>query len=212
MKVLKFGGTSVGSVDSIKTVISILEKNLAEGQRIAVVFSAMGGVTNRLSYKGFNLSFLISGRIGGVVTSFTNAVIYADGVTEETLAGRDGMVVEGVQAADGSANTVSTTAEAYWKFVGGRNTPIGEAFTYSASNIRLREATLGYSIPASMLAKSPFQGASLSIVGRNLFFLMNKAKGFDPELVAGSANTTVGLESFSMPSTRSLGVSLNLTF
>ena len=170
-----------------------------------------GGVTNRFSYKGFNLSFLISGRIGGVVTSFTNAVIYADGVTEETLAGRDGMVVEGVQT-DGSANTVSTTAEAYWKFVGGRNTPIGEAFTYSASNIRLREATLGYSIPASVLAKSPFQGASLSIVGRNLFFLMNKAKGFDPELVAGSANTTVGLESFSMPSTRSLGVSLNLTF
>ena len=48
MKVLKFGGTSVGSVDSIKTVISILEKNLAEGERIAVVFSAMGGVTNRL--------------------------------------------------------------------------------------------------------------------------------------------------------------------
>src|SRR5687768_15752628 len=48
MKVLKFGGTSVGSVDSIKTVISILEKNLAKGERIAVVFSAMGGVTNRL--------------------------------------------------------------------------------------------------------------------------------------------------------------------
>jgi bifunctional aspartokinase / homoserine dehydrogenase 1 len=48
MKVLKFGGTSVGSVDSIKTVISILEENLAKGERIAVVFSAMGGVTNRL--------------------------------------------------------------------------------------------------------------------------------------------------------------------
>lgn len=48
MKVLKFGGTSVGSVDSIKTVINILESNLANGERIAVVFSAMGGVTNRL--------------------------------------------------------------------------------------------------------------------------------------------------------------------
>ena len=170
-----------------------------------------GGVTNRLSYKGINLSFLVSGRIGGVVTSFTNAVIYADGVTEETLAGRDGMVVDGVQA-DGSKNTVSTTAEAYWKFVGGRNTPIGEAFTYSASNIRLRELTLGYSLPQSVIGKSPFQNVSLSLVGRNLFFIMNKAKGFDPELVAGSANTTVGLESFSMPTTRSLGLNLNLTF
>ncbi|WP_439583961.1 SusC/RagA family TonB-linked outer membrane protein [Dyadobacter bucti] len=170
-----------------------------------------GGVSNKFSYKGINLSFLISGRIGGIVTSFTNAVIYADGVTEETLAGRDGMVVDGVQA-DGSKNTVSTTAEVYWKAVGGRNAPIGEAFAYSASNIRLREATLGYSIPQKIIARSPFQGASLSIVGRNLFFLMNKAKGFDPELVSGSGNTTVGLESFSMPSTRSLGLNLNLTF
>lgn len=170
-----------------------------------------GGISNRFTYKGFNLSFLISGRVGGVVTSFTNAVIYADGVTEETLAGRSGMVVEGVKA-DGSANTKSITAETYWKFVGGRNTPIGEAFTYSASNIRLREATFGYTLPQKLIGRSPFQSISLSIVGRNLFFLMNKAKGFDPELVAGSANTTVGLESFSMPSTRSLGLNLNLAF
>lgn len=48
MKVLKFGGTSVGSADSIKTVIGIIENNLEKGERIAVVFSAMGGVTNRL--------------------------------------------------------------------------------------------------------------------------------------------------------------------
>jgi TonB-linked SusC/RagA family outer membrane protein len=170
-----------------------------------------GGISNRFAYKGFNLSFLISGRIGGVATSFTNAVIYADGVTEETLAGRDGMVVEGVTK-DGSANTKSIKAETYWKAIGGRNTPIGEAFTYSASNIRLREATLGYSLPQKIVGRSPFQSVSLSIVGRNLFFLMNKAKGFDPELVAGSANTTVGLESFSMPSTRSLGLNLNLAF
>ena len=48
MKVLKFGGTSVGSVDSIKTVISILEENLSKGERITVVFFDNGGVTNRL--------------------------------------------------------------------------------------------------------------------------------------------------------------------
>ena len=48
MKVLKFGGTSVGTVDSIRQVIGIIENNLANGERIAVVFSAMGGVTNRL--------------------------------------------------------------------------------------------------------------------------------------------------------------------
>jgi bifunctional aspartokinase / homoserine dehydrogenase 1 len=48
MKVLKFGGTSVGTVESINQVIQILQENLNEGRKIAVVFSAMGGVTNRL--------------------------------------------------------------------------------------------------------------------------------------------------------------------
>ena len=48
MKVLKFGGTSVGTVESINQVIQILQENLNEGYKIAVVYSAMGGVTNRL--------------------------------------------------------------------------------------------------------------------------------------------------------------------
>ncbi|AWV98218.1 bifunctional aspartate kinase/homoserine dehydrogenase I [Arcticibacterium luteifluviistationis] len=47
MKVLKFGGTSVGTVESINKVLAIIEKNVSEGNKIAVVFSAMGGVTNR---------------------------------------------------------------------------------------------------------------------------------------------------------------------
>ena len=48
MKVLKFGGTSVGTVESINQVIQIIKENLDEGLKIAVVYSAMGGVTNRL--------------------------------------------------------------------------------------------------------------------------------------------------------------------
>lgn len=170
-----------------------------------------GGLNNKISYKNLTLNFLISARMGGVVSSFTNAVIYADGVTEETLAGRDTYTFAGVKD-DGSANNIATTAEKYWLRVGGRNTPAGEIFTYSASNIRLRELALSYSIPTSLLEKSPFQGISISLVGRNLFFFMNNAKGFDPELTAGAQNTTVGLESFSMPSTRTFGVNLNLSF
>ncbi len=170
-----------------------------------------GGIGNRFTFGNLSLSVLISARLGGVVTSFTNAVIYADGVAEETLAGRDSYTFPGVKE-DGTPNTTATTAEKYWLKVGGRNTPAGEVFTYDASNIRLREAVLSYSLPTNVVTKSPFQAASLSLVGRNLFFLMNRAKGFDPELASGSQNTTVGLESFSLPSTRSLGVNLNLTF
>lgn len=170
-----------------------------------------GGLNNKISYKNFSLNVLISARMGGIVSSFTNAVIFADGVTEETLAGRDSYIFPGVKD-DGTANTTATTAEKYWLKVGGRNTPAGEVFTYSASNIRLREASLSYGLPTNLMKKLPFQSASISLVGRNLFFLMNNALGFDPELSAGAQNTTVGMESFSLPSTRTMGVNLNLSF
>jgi TonB-linked SusC/RagA family outer membrane protein len=171
----------------------------------------IGGISNSFKYKKFTANFLISAQIGGIVSSFTNAVIYADGVVEQTLAGRSGFVFPGVNA-DGTPNIKSVTAEAYWKRVGGRNTPVGEVFTYDATNIRMREVSLSYALPNNLLKKSPFQAASISLVGRNLFFLLNKAEGFDPELTAGAQNTTVGLESFAMPSTRQVGLNLNLSF
>ncbi len=180
----------------------------------------IGGLNNRFTYKNFSLNFLISARMGGVVTSFTNAVLYGDGVTEETLAGRDSFVFDGIvetakdkpAATAGQPNKVAINAEKFWTVVGGRNTPAGEVFTYSASNIRLRELTLGYSLPAGLIKKSPFQSVTLSLVGRNLFFIMNNAKGFDPEMTAGSQNTSVGLEGFSTPPTRTIGLNLNLKF
>ncbi|WP_316812638.1 SusC/RagA family TonB-linked outer membrane protein [Pedobacter heparinus] len=171
----------------------------------------MGSVVNRFSYKNFFTSFVISARMGGVVSSFTNANIYADGVAAKTAENRDGFIFDGVFA-NGTANNKMITAEQYWKKVGGRNTPAGEVFTYDASNIRLREFVLGYNLSGKLLNGKPFQSASISVTGRNLFFLLNRADGFDPEQVIGSGNATVGIEAFSPPTTRSFGVSLNLTF
>lgn len=167
----------------------------------------IGGISNRFTYGNVALNFLISARIGGVISSFTNAVLYADGSAAETIEGRDSYIFPGVKE-DGSANDIATTSEKYWLSVGGRNTPAGEVFTYSASNVRLREVTLTYSFPRT----EKFDGASVSLVGRNLFFLMNNAKGFDPELTAGATNTAVGLESFAMPTTRTFGLNVSFSF
>ncbi|MBL7763149.1 MAG: SusC/RagA family TonB-linked outer membrane protein, partial [Chitinophagaceae bacterium] len=53
----------------------------------------IGGWGNRFTYKDFSLSFLISARMGGKISSFTDANIYGDGMAAATLAGRDGFVV-----------------------------------------------------------------------------------------------------------------------
>jgi outer membrane receptor protein involved in Fe transport len=172
----------------------------------------IGGIGNRFAYKDFALSFLISARMGGRITSFTDANIDGDGMSARTLAGRDGgMIVDGIKA-DGSKNNTPISAESYWSALGGRNTPAGELFTYDASNIRLRELVLSYTFPQSKMTKTPLKGATISFTGRNLFFLKNSAKGFDPELVVSTDSGSIGTESFCLPFTRSFGLNLNLNF
>ena len=170
-----------------------------------------GGWGNRFTYKNFSLSFLVTARMGGRITSFTDANLEGDGLSERTLEGRDGMVLPGIKA-DKTPNTTSITAEQYWNTLGGRNTPVGEMFTYSASNIRLREMVLTYNIPQASIDRTPIKGASISLTGRNMFFFKNDAKGFDPELVVSTDKGSIGTESFCLPYSRSYGINLNLNF
>jgi TonB-linked SusC/RagA family outer membrane protein len=170
-----------------------------------------GGWGNRFNYKNFSLSFLVTARMGGRITSFTDANLEGDGLSARTLEGREGMVVQGIHA-DKSPNTTQITAEQYWNALGGRNTPVGEMFTYSASNIRMREVVLSYIIPQATLDRTPIKGATISLTGRNLFFFKNDAKQFDPELVVSTDKGSIGTESFCLPFSRSFGLNLNLNF
>ena len=147
--------------------------------------------------------------------------MFADGLTEETLQGRDGTLVFGdnffseetaIKASDGTPNNVQITAEDFWRNFGGRNTPVGEVFAKDASNIRLRELVAGYSLPASVLSNTPFKSAKISIVGRNLFFISNKADNLDPEVAIDTTKQVEGFDSFAPPTTRSFGFNVKLGF
>ncbi|MCF7568529.1 SusC/RagA family TonB-linked outer membrane protein [Sabulilitoribacter arenilitoris] len=179
----------------------------------------LGGINNSFTYKNFNLSFLIDIRQGGQIGSFTNAILSSDGALTKTLAGRDGSLVFGsnifsnleVVKADGTPNDIQVNAEQFWAKVGGRNSPVGEAFVEDASNIRMREITFGYSFPRSFLDKTPFEKAKISLVGRNLFFISNSAS-VDPEVITNTSTAADGFESFAPPSTRSIGLNLKFGF
>lgn len=180
----------------------------------------LAGIRNSFSFGDFNLSFLIDIRQGGTVVSNTNAIMWADGQTDATLVGREGGLVFGqdifgnetaVQE-DGTPNTVATNAEKLWTKLGGRNSPVGEAFVLDASNIRLRELVFGYSLPKTMLTNLPFTSAKISFVGRNLFFFTNKAENVDPEIFTGTGRNAEGTESFSPPTMKEFGVNLRFGF
>ena len=176
----------------------------------------LGGLTSTFTYKNFDLNFAIDIRQGGVIYSFTEANLASDGFSDYTLNGRDGFIVDGVvqtKDADGNViseteNTTSITSESYWQSLGGRNTPTGEPFCYDASNSRLRQAALGYT---QHFKTGPVSAVRISVEGRNLFFLYNKAGRLDPNLSSGNTNVQ-GVEGFGLPSTRSFGMNLRVTF
>ena len=177
----------------------------------------LGGLRNSFRWKDLSASFLIDIRQGGTVTSITKAILYGDGLTESTIQGREGGLIFGENffpgetavREDGSPNNVSFDSESFWRLVGGRNAPAGEAFISDASNVRLRELTLGYRL---RLANSPLKSVKISFVGRNLFFFNNEAGDIDPEVITGTANSAEGFESFGPPTARTLGANIRLDF
>ncbi|MEH6682036.1 MAG: SusC/RagA family TonB-linked outer membrane protein [Sediminicola sp.] len=179
----------------------------------------LGGISNTFSYKNIDFSFLIDIRQGGVVTSVTNSILAARGVLEETLIGRDGGLVFGQDVfsnlnavkTDGTPNDIAVDPELFWNSMGGENTPLGEAFVEDASNVRMREITLGYSFGPKLLDRTFMRSAKISLVGRNLFFFSNSAP-FDPEILTGTGVISESFESFVPPVSRSIGMNLKIGF
>jgi TonB-linked SusC/RagA family outer membrane protein len=167
------------------------------------------GINNTLSYKGISFSFLIDYRKGGYVISGTQGLIDGDGHSKRSLEGRDGIVLDAYKE-DGTKNTTSIKGSEYWSAIGGKY-PVGELYAYSATNIRLREVVLGYQLPPRIVNKTGFiKSVKVSLVGRNLFFFKKDAP-YDPEIAVGTGNGG-GLEYGSLPSTRSMGINLKLSF
>ncbi|MBZ5856878.1 SusC/RagA family TonB-linked outer membrane protein [Flavihumibacter profundi] len=178
------------------------------------------GFSNTFKYKNWSLGFLIDGKIGGVVASGTAGQYAYAGSSKSTLNYRDGNWVIPAVKADGSKNTTAVNAEQFWQTVASGDYNWGEFFTYDASNVRLREVSLGYEfkhLPAFLKA------AKFSLFARNLFFLyrgssimdipgIGKRKlDFDPEVSFGNSNYQ-GIEYYNLPSTRSIGINCKLTF
>ncbi len=178
----------------------------------------LGGISNNIQIGDIDVSFLVDIRKGGSVASLTDAIVFGDGLTEETLEGRQGGLVFGENffpeeetvLADGVSSAATFDAETFWRAVGGRNAPVGEVFARDATNVRLRELVVGYRLPIA--ENNYIKGASVSLVGRNLFFFLNRAETLDPEVINGTGTAAEGFNSFEPPTSRSLGINLKIDF
>ncbi|HEX3384477.1 MAG TPA: TonB-dependent receptor, partial [Mucilaginibacter sp.] len=159
------------------------------------------GWTNTFKFKGIDLSFTVDGRFGGKVVDMTNAYLDAYGVSQASAKARD----------NGGVNIGGTTidAQTYYNDIGGRSGALTQ-YLYSATNIRLREVSVGYTLPGSLF-NNTIKGIRLALTGRNLFFFYLKAP-YDPETTLSTDNTLQGLDLFGQPSYRSLGFNVSAKF
>ncbi len=168
------------------------------------------GFNNNFSYKKFNLSFLLDSRWGGSIYSSTNALGTDYGLhksTTENYVRETGISAIGVDQ-NGAPYSATISAEKYYR---GIAYTITDNFVERADFIKIRSFTFGYNLPASILAKTPIQSANISFVGRNLFILYNAAKNIDPESNYNNSNAQ-GIENFGLPTTRSYGFNLMVSF
>ena len=169
----------------------------------------MLGLANNFKIGKVNVNLLIDGRFGGDVLSLTESINDFYGVSQATADARNnGGVTLQTVSASGVPATTTFTAEEYYKFVGGRNGVAGE-YIYDATNVILRELSLGYTFTPKK--SGLINSASLSLIGRNLFFFYKKAP-FDPNLSLSTGEGLQGVDIYGIPSTRSLGLNLNVTF
>lgn len=160
------------------------------------------GWRNDFRYKNLSFGFMISARIGGIVVSGTQAAMDYSGVSKVTADARD---AGGVTLSPG----VVVPAQSYYQLQGRPKDYLTQYYTYTASNVRLREAYISYNIPRKWLGN--VLDLSLSLTGKNLLMLYCKAP-FDPESVSSTGNYAQGLDYFMLPSLRSLGFSIKAKF
>jgi len=200
-----------------------------------------GGVNNSLTYKNFNMSFLVDFRKGGLINSITHMFGNYTGILEATAATnangknvRDdvaeggGVLIEG--AVYGKVNTdgtisfldkdgnASTTPVANTTYVDANTWGYdfygkNELNTFDGSFVKLREVSMGYSFDnISFLKKAGIKNLNLSLVGRNLWIIHKNIPDIDPEVSNSAGNTSVGAENNAIPSTRSYGFNIKLDF
>ena len=156
---------------------------------------------NDFSWRGIHLGILFSGRIGGICYSATQANLDLYGASKATADARlaGGVLVNGREMID---------AQKWYQAIGAQS-GLPQYYIYDATNFRLQELSIGYTLPSRWFRD--VCRLTVSAVGHNLWMIWCKAP-FDPEAVASTGNNYQGIDYFMMPSLRSMGFNIKLDF
>ncbi|MGB5269374.1 MAG: TonB-dependent receptor, partial [Eudoraea sp.] len=180
-----------------------------------------GGWVNNFTYKGFSLNATVDVRWGGVMKSSTVENLQTGGLVTETLQNREGTFIdtEGIIVTDNGDGTFDRrdndvpllNAQDFWTSL--NDNSVAEPYIYDATYVKLREMGLSYTFSSKLLGESFIKGLTIGVEGRNLALLYSKVPHIDPEATLfGSGADGFGIERASVPSTRSIGFNIRLSF
>ena len=161
------------------------------------------GWNNSFTYKNFGLSFLLNARVGGVVTSSTQALLDRFGVSKASADARD---AGGVML----PNQGLYDAKKYYMLTATGENDLAGYYTYSATNVRLQELTLSYRFNPRWF-KNIVKDLTLSFIATNPWMIYCKAP-VDPELTSSTGTYGQGNDYFMQPSLKSYGFSVKFKF
>lgn len=170
----------------------------------------VGGFLNTFNYKGIHLAVFIDYKLGSKILSGTNFNAVREGLHKMTLEGREGGVKGNGVDANGNPNNAVAAVQTYWEHL--RTQQIVEPVVYNGGYWKLRQLSIGYDFTKHVPAKWPIKGLKLDFVANNVLVLKKWVDNIDPETFGFGSDNQVGLESPGLPTTRSLGLNLNIKF
>jgi TonB-linked SusC/RagA family outer membrane protein len=182
------------------------------------------GINNKVSYKGFGLSFLIDIKRGGDLFNLDMYYGLATGILPETAGLNDlgnpsrdplgdggGFIYTDAVKEDGTPNDIRVSNREFG-YYGYRRIPAA-GFVYDASYVKLREVALTYSLPSEIVSRfGPLKGIDLSLIGRNLWIIHKNTPYSDPEDGLGSGNVAAGYQVGTYPNVRNIGFNVKARF
>ena len=169
----------------------------------------IGGWQNTINVKGFRIYSQVDFKAGFKIISNSNLNFLREGLSKESLVGREGGVLFAGANADGSANATRVEAEQFYTQF--RSTNIATPFVYNGSFVRWRSLSVGYDF--SRFFNSTFvKGLTASAVANNVLMIKKYLPNLDPEAQVSANDNLQGIETHTLPTTRTYGMNVNIRF
>jgi TonB-linked SusC/RagA family outer membrane protein len=169
----------------------------------------VGGWLNTFTYKQIRVFAQIDFKAGYKIMSNSNLNFYREGLSKQSLVGREGGVVFDAVNPDGTPNTTAVPAEQFYSQY--RSTALASPFMYDGSFVRWRALSVGYDF-SKYVSKIHLKEFVLSAYCNNVLMIKKYIDNLDPEAQVSTSDNLQGIETHTLPTTRSYGLNINIKF